>query len=139
MKKRREALKNQWFLRIEQTNPNLSPYLCSINPMNEKINPTTPIPIANNSIPDEQSAITIAKSSIAIPNAIFFIIPPPLQIPIIRLIFLHYTIRLFPCHFISRPYEKRVKHYCPLFFQTFYLIHYFTLYHIQMRKNRTYL
>lgn len=46
-------------------------YLHSINPMIEKINPTIPIPIESSSIPDEQREITIAKSSIAIPNPIF--------------------------------------------------------------------
>ena len=50
-------------------------YWRSINPMIEKINPTTPIPTASNSIPDEQREITTAKSSIAIPNPIFFIVP----------------------------------------------------------------
>lgn len=41
--------------------------------MNERINPTTPIPIVSNPIPDEEREITIAKSNIEIPNAIFFI------------------------------------------------------------------
>ena len=44
--------------------------------MIEKINPTIPIPIESSSIPDEQREITIAKSSIAIPNPIFFIVNP---------------------------------------------------------------
>lgn len=44
--------------------------------MIEKINPTIPIPIESGSIPDEQREITIAKSNIAIPNPIFFIVPP---------------------------------------------------------------
>lgn len=48
--------------------------------MIEKINPTTPIPIASNPIPDEEREITIAKSSIATPNPIFFIMNPPLQL-----------------------------------------------------------
>ena len=48
--------------------------------MIEKINPAIPIPIENSSIPDEQREITIAKSNIAIPNPIFFIINSPLQI-----------------------------------------------------------
>lgn len=55
-------------------------YLRSINPMMEKINPTIPIPIESSSIPDEQREITIAKSNIAIPNPIFFMVNPPLQI-----------------------------------------------------------
>lgn len=50
--------------------------------MNEKINPTTPIPIVSNPIPDEEREITIAKSNIAMPNPIFFIVSPPLQIRI---------------------------------------------------------
>ena len=54
----------------------------SINPMIEKINPTIPIPITSSPIPDEQREIIMAKSSIAIPNPIFFIVNPPLQIPI---------------------------------------------------------
>lgn len=58
-------------------------YLRSINPMIEKINPAIPIPIESSSIPDEQREITIAKSNIAIPNPIFFIVNPPLQIPIV--------------------------------------------------------
>ena len=54
-------------------------YLRSINPMIEKINPTIPIPITSSPIPDEQREIIMAKSSIAIPNPIFFIVNPPLQ------------------------------------------------------------
>lgn len=50
--------------------------------MIEKINPAIPIPIESSSIPDEQREITIAKSNIAIPNPIFFIENPPLQIPV---------------------------------------------------------
>ena len=50
--------------------------------MIEKINPAIPIPIESSSIPDEQREITIAKSNIAIPNPIFFIVNPPLQIQI---------------------------------------------------------
>ena len=57
-------------------------YLRSINPMIEKINPTIPIPITSSPIPDEQRESIMAKSSIAIPNPIFFIVNPPLQIPI---------------------------------------------------------
>ena len=50
--------------------------------MIEKINPTIPIPITSSPIPDEQREIIMAKSSIAIPNPIFFIVNPPLQISI---------------------------------------------------------
>ena len=50
--------------------------------MIEKINPTIPIPITSSPIPDEQRESIMAKSSIAIPNPIFFIVNPPLQIPI---------------------------------------------------------
>ena len=57
-------------------------YFRSINPMTEKINPTIPIPRTSSPIPDEQREIMIAKSSIAIPNPIFFIVNPPLQIKI---------------------------------------------------------
>ena len=64
-------------------------YLRSINPMIEKINPTIPIPITSSPIPDEQREIIMAKSSIAIPNPIFFIVNPPLQMPICC--HLHYT------------------------------------------------
>ena len=64
-------------------------YLRSINPMIEKINPTIPIPITSSPIPDEQREIIMAKSSIAIPNPIFFIVNPPLQIHICC--HLHYT------------------------------------------------
>lgn len=39
--------------------------------MSEKINPTMPIPMVGNPIPDEEREITIAKSNIAIPNPIF--------------------------------------------------------------------
>ena len=56
-------------------------YLRSINPMIEKINPTIPIPITSSPIPDEQREIIMAKSSIAIPNPIFFIVNSPLQMP----------------------------------------------------------
>ena len=62
-------------------------YLRSINPMIEKINPTIPIPITRSPIPNEQREIIMAKSSIAIPNPIFFIVNPPLQMPICCLIF----------------------------------------------------
>ena len=61
----------------------------SINPTIEKINPTIPIPITSSPIPDEQREIIMAKSSIAIPNPIFFIVNPPLQMPICC--HLHYT------------------------------------------------
>ena len=54
-----------------------------------KINPTIPIPITSSPIPDEQREIIMAKSSIAIPNPIFFIVNPPLQMPICC--HLHYT------------------------------------------------
>ena len=64
-------------------------YLRSINPMIEKINPTIPIPITSSPIPDEQREIIMAKSSIAIPNPIFFIVNPPLQMSICC--HLHYT------------------------------------------------
>ena len=57
--------------------------------MIEKINPTIPIPITSSPIPDEQREIIMAKSSIAIPNPIFFIVNPPLQMPICC--HLHYT------------------------------------------------
>ena len=50
--------------------------------MIEKINPTIPIPITRSPIPNEQREIIMAKSSIAIPNPIFFIVNPPLQMPI---------------------------------------------------------
>ena len=49
--------------------------------MIEKINPTIPIPITSSPIPDEQRESIMAKSSIAIPNPIFFIVNPPLQMP----------------------------------------------------------
>ncbi len=62
-------------------------YLRSINPMIEKINPTIPIPITSSPIPDEQREIIMAKSSIAIPNPIFFIVNPPLQMSICCSIF----------------------------------------------------
>lgn len=45
--------------------------------MSEKINPTMPIPMVGNPIPDEEREITIAKSNIAIPNPIFFIVSFP--------------------------------------------------------------
>ncbi len=47
-----------------------------------KINPTMPIPIVSNPIPDEEREITIAKSNIAIPNPICFIVSSPFQIQI---------------------------------------------------------
>lgn len=56
--------------------------------MIEKINPAIPIPIESSSIPDEQREITIAKSNIAIPNPIFFIVNPPLQFQICSLNFI---------------------------------------------------
>ena len=61
----------------------------SINPMIEKINPTIPIPITSSPIPDEQREIIMAKSSIAIPNPIFFIVNPPLQMPILMSLLYH--------------------------------------------------
>ena len=62
--------------------------------MIEKINPTIPIPITSSPIPDEQREIIMAKSSIAIPNPIFFIVNPPLQIPIYcSILYLNYTIK----------------------------------------------
>ena len=57
--------------------------------MIEKINPTIPIPITSSPIPDEQREIIMAKSSIAIPNPIFFIVNPPLQIPILMSLLYH--------------------------------------------------
>ena len=63
--------------------------------MIEKINPTIPIPITSSPIPDEQREIIMAKSSIAIPNPIFFIVNPPLQIPIcFSISYSNYTIKL---------------------------------------------
>ena len=73
---------------LHSTNAKLF-YLRSINPMIEKINPTIPIPITSSPIPDEQREIIMAKSSIAIPNPIFFIVNPPLQMSICC--HLHYT------------------------------------------------
>ena len=52
-------------------------YLCSINPMIETINPKTPIPKVNISIPAEHIENKMAKSNIAIPSPIFFIETPP--------------------------------------------------------------
>ena len=57
--------------------------------MIEKINPTIPIPITSSPIPDEQREIIMAKSSIAIPNPIFFIVNPPLQMPILMSLLYH--------------------------------------------------
>jgi hypothetical protein len=54
--------------------------------MIEKINPTIPIPITSSPIPDEQREIIMAKSSIAIPNPIFFIVNPPLQMSIFSIL-----------------------------------------------------
>ena len=72
-------------------------YLRSINPMIEKINPTIPIPITSSPIPDEQREIIMAKSSIAIPNPIFFIVNSPLQMPICLFMSRH----TMHCHSIS--------------------------------------
>ena len=46
-------------------------------------------------IPDEQRESIMAKSSIAIPNPIFFIVNPPLQMPIcFSISYSNYTIKL---------------------------------------------
>lgn len=58
--------------------------------MIEKINPAIPIPIESSSIPDEQRVIMIAKSNIAIPNPIFFIVNSPLQIPFVSVIITYF-------------------------------------------------
>ena len=83
--------------------------------MIEKINPTIPIPITSSPIPDEQREIIMAKSSIAIPNPIFFIVNPPLQIPICCLIFVfklyHKTCEQFYRNFGL--YEKSPNSFLP--------------------------
>lgn len=58
-----------------------------------------------------RSAIIFSASSLN-----FFTSSSPLPIQISRLIFLHYTIRLFPCHFISSSYEKRAEHHLSTLF-----------------------
>ena len=83
--------------------------------MIEKINPTIPIPITSSPIPDEQREIIMAKSSIAIPNPIFFIVNPPLQMPICCLIFVfklyHKTCEQFYRNFGL--YEKSPNSFLP--------------------------
>ena len=90
-------------------------YLRSINPMIEKINPTIPIPITSSPIPDEQRESIMAKSSIAIPNPIFFTLNPPLQMPICCLIFVfklyHKTCEQFYRNFGL--YEKSPNSFLP--------------------------
>ena len=76
--------------------------------MIEKINPTIPIPITSSPIPDEQREIIMAKSSIAIPNPIFFIVNPPLQI-----------LNLSGCFIIC------IDGKASKLFQLFYIIQYF--------------
>ena len=73
--------------------------------MIEKINPTIPIPITSSPIPDEQREIIMAKSSIAIPNPIFFIVNPPLQMSIFSI--LHLCFFLF--QLINRPIVEITK------------------------------
>ena len=75
--------------------------------MIEKINPTIPIPITSSPIPDEQREIIMAKSSIAIPNPIFFIVNPPLQIPI-------FVLCDFPINgnFSLLHFRSNKQHYC---------------------------
>ena len=97
--------------------------------MIEKINPTIPIPITSSPIPDEQREIIMAKSSIAIPNPIFFIVNPPLQIPICHsdLSILYDDIVTFStvkfavciCGMGLLPYRRRIifpAHFCALRF-----------------------
>ena len=83
--------------------------------MIEKINPTIPIPITSSPIPDEQRESIMAKSSIAIPNPIFFIVNPPLQMPICCLIFVfklyHKTCEQFYRNFGL--YEKSPNSFLP--------------------------
>ena len=92
-------------------------YLRSINPMIEKINPTIPIPITSSPIPDEQREIIMAKSSIAIPNPIFFIVNPPLQIPIcFSISYSNYTIKLVNNSTATLDYMRKVRTvFCPDF------------------------
>ena len=83
--------------------------------MIEKINPTIPIPITSSPIPDEQREIIMAKSSTAIPNPIFFIVNPPLQIPICCSLFVfklyHKTCEQFYRNFGL--YEKSPNSFLP--------------------------
>ena len=85
--------------------------------MIEKINPTIPIPITSSPIPDEQREIIMAKSSIAIPNPIFFIVNPPLQMSICCLIFVfNYTIKLVNNSTATLDYMRKVRTvFCPDF------------------------
>ena len=72
--------------------------------MIEKINPTIPIPITSSPIPDEQREIIMAKSSIAIPNPIFFIVNPPLQMSIcFSISYLNYIIETYHGLTTSKP------------------------------------
>ena len=89
----------------------------SINPTIEKINPTIPIPITSSPIPDEQREIIMAKSSIAIPNPIFFIVNPPLQIPIYcSILYSNYTIKLVNNSTATLEYMRKVRTvFCPDF------------------------
>lgn len=85
--------------------------------MIEKINPTIPIPITSSPIPDEQREIIMAKSSIAIPNPIFFIVNPPLQIPIcFSISYSNYTIKLVNISTATLDYMRKVRTvFCPDF------------------------
>ena len=85
--------------------------------MIEKINPTIPIPITSSPIPDEQREIIMAKSSIAIPNPIFFIVNPPLQIPIcFSISYSNYTIKLVNNSTATLEYMRKVRTvFCPDF------------------------
>ena len=85
--------------------------------MIEKINPTIPIPITSSPIPDEQREIIMAKSSIAIPNPIFFIVNSPLQMPICCSIsYLNYTIKLVNNSTATLDYMRKVRTvFCPDF------------------------
>ena len=85
--------------------------------MIEKINPTIPIPITSSPIPDEQREIIMAKSSIAIPNPIFFIVNPPLQMSIcFSISYLNYTIKLVNNSTATLDYMRKVRTvFCPDF------------------------
>ena len=85
--------------------------------MIEKINPTIPIPITSSPIPDEQREIIMAKSSIAIPNPIFFIVNPPLQIQIcFSISYSNYTIKLVNNSTVILEYMRKVRTvFCPDF------------------------
>ena len=85
--------------------------------MIEKINPTIPIPITSSPIPDEQRKIIMAKSSIAIPNPIFFIVNPPLQIPIYcSILYSNYTIKLVNNSTATLEYMRKARTvFCPDF------------------------